>query len=220
MIVRGTWLRLAALVVLAAGAAAVLGHDVGLSVTGIDARLRGLGVWAPAMFVALYAAGTLLFLPGSVLSLAGGALFGPVWGVVLNLSGATLGATLAFLTARYVAGDVVARRSGPRLRHLIGGVEAEGWRFVAMVRLVPFLPFNLLNYALGLTRIPVLPYAATSFLCMIPGAVAYTWAGHAGRGLAEQGGEALPRVLPALGLLAAMVLLPGLVRRLRRPVAG
>jgi uncharacterized membrane protein YdjX (TVP38/TMEM64 family) len=73
-----------------------------------------------------------------------------------------------------------------------------------VVRLIPLLPFNVLNYALGLTRIPVLPYAAASFVCMVPGAVAYTWAGHAGRDIAVNGGEALPQALPALGLLAAM----------------
>jgi uncharacterized membrane protein YdjX (TVP38/TMEM64 family) len=93
------------------------------------------------------------FLPGAVFGLAGGALFGPVWGSLWNLIGATLGATLAFLAARYTAGDWVARRTGARLKALVEGVEAEGWRFVAFVRLVPLFPFNLLNYALGLTRI-------------------------------------------------------------------
>jgi uncharacterized membrane protein YdjX (TVP38/TMEM64 family) len=97
MTVRSDWRGLAALVILAAGAAAVVGAGAEIRATGVEERLRDLGVWAPALFVVLYAAGTLLFLPGSVLSLAGGALFGPVWGVVINLSGATLGATLAFL---------------------------------------------------------------------------------------------------------------------------
>ena len=74
---------------------------------------------------------------GNCCKLTGGALFGPLWGSVWNLTGATLGATLAFLVARYVAGDWVARRAGGLLKRLIDGVDAEGWRFVAFVRLVP-----------------------------------------------------------------------------------
>ena len=102
-------------------------------------------------------------------ALAGGALFGPILGSVLNLLGATIGATIAFVLARYVAGDWVARKGAGRLKQLITGVEAEGWRFVAFVRLVPLFPFNLTNYALGLTRIGLLPYVVTSLLCMAPG---------------------------------------------------
>ena len=88
--------------------------------------------------------------------------FGPVAGTFYSLTGATLGATLAFLVARYLASDWVARRTGGRLGEFINGVEAEGWRFVAFVRLVPLLPFNALNYALGLSRIPLGQYVAAS----------------------------------------------------------
>lgn len=151
-----------------------------------------------------------------VLGLAGGALFGPLWGSIWNLIGATLGATLAFLAARYVASDWVARRTGGRLKQLIEGVEAEGWRFVAFVRLVPLFPFNLLNYTLGLTRIRLGPYVLTSLLAMAPGTVAYTWLGHAGR-QAATGGEAWIRnLLFALALLALVAFLPRLLRRLRQ----
>ena len=78
---------------------------------------------------------------------------GPYWGPFLSVTGATIGATVAFLIARYVAADWVAQRLGERLARLVEGVEAEGWRFIAFVRLVPLIPFNALNYALGLTRI-------------------------------------------------------------------
>jgi hypothetical protein len=75
----------------------------------------------------------------------------------------------------------VARKAGGRAKQLIDGVEQEGWRFVAFVRLVPLFPFNLLNYALGLTRIPFPAYVIASWLFMLPGAFAYTWLGFAGR---------------------------------------
>ena len=106
-----------------------------------------------------------LSFPARSSRLAGGALFGPFWGSLWNLLGATLGATLAFLVARYVGGDWVERKAGGLLKRLIDGVDAEGWRFVAFVRLVPLFPFNLSNYVLGLTRIPLHQYViATSRL--------------------------------------------------------
>lgn len=183
----------------------------------LQAWVEGAGAAGPLLFMALYALATVLFLPGSVLTLAGGALFGPLWGTLWNLTGATLGASAAFLIARYLGADWAARRAGPRLRSLNDGVSAEGWRFVAFVRLVPLFPFNLLNYALGLTRIPFLAFVVASWLFMLPGALAYTWLGHAGRE-ALAGGEGMIRnILIALALLAAVAFLPRLVRKLRAP---
>ncbi len=158
---------------------------------------------------------TVLFLPGSVLTLAAGALFGVLPGALYSLAGATLGAVLAFLVARHVAGDWVARRAGGRLKQLIEGVEAEGWRFVAFVRLVPLFPFNVVNYALGLTRIPLGAYVLTSALCMLPGALAYAWLGHAGRAALAGDEHAIRNGLLALALAAALMYLPRLARRFK-----
>lgn len=182
----------------------------------LDAWLAGMGIWAPIAYVGFYVAGTVFFLPGSLFSLAGGVIFGPVWGVLLNLLGATIGASLAFLVARYLAGDWVARKAAGRLKRLIEGVEAESWRFIAFVRLVPLFPFNLTNYALGLTRIGFLPYVITSLICMAPGATAYTWLGHAGREALAGDASAVRYGLLALGLLAAIAFLPRLIKRLRQ----
>ncbi len=206
------------LLLLAGIAGAVLWAGINrdqLDPAALDAWLSRLGIWAPVGYVTLFAAGTVVFLPGSLFALAGGALFGPVWGAILNLIGATIGASIAFLIARYVAGDWVARRAAGRLKRLIAGVEAEGWRFVAFVRLVPLFPFNLTNYALGLTRIGFLPYVVTSLICMAPGAVAYTWLGHAGREAMAGDASAIRYGLLALGLLAAIVFLPRLFGRFR-----
>jgi uncharacterized membrane protein YdjX (TVP38/TMEM64 family) len=156
-------------------------HREDLDPHALQATLCRLGLFAPVAHVALFTCGTLLFVPVALFGLAGGILFGPVWGTVLNLTGATLGATAAFLVARYVAADWVRRHAAGRMEWLIKGVEAEGWRFVAFTRLVPLIPFNLLNYALGLTRIPLAVYVVASCLFMLPGALAYTWLGYAGR---------------------------------------
>ncbi len=201
---------------------ALLGVGIGLAIWqrdeldagAIEAHFEALGVWAPVAFVVVYALAAVFFVPGSVLTLTGGAVFGPVFGTALSLAGATLGATGAFLIARYLAGGWVARKTGGRLEKLVEGVESEGWRFVAFVRLVPIFPFNLLNYALGLTRIPLGQYVIATLTCMLPGAAAYTYLGYAGREALSGTGDALRGGLIALGLLAAVIFLMPIVGRL------
>lgn len=178
--------------------------------------VTGAGALGPLVFMVIYALATLVFLPGSVLTLAGGALFGPVWGTLWNLTGATVGAALSFLVARHLGADWVERRAGGRFKRLVDGVAAEGWHFVAFTRLVPLFPFNLLNYALGLTRIGFLPYLVATWIFMLPGALAFSYLGYAGRE-AFAGGEGLvQKALLALALVAAVVFLPRLVRKLRQ----
>ena len=203
----------------------MLAAGIGLAIAWrdrLDAELlsrwvHAAGIAGPLLFMGIYAIATLLFLPGSILTLAGGALFGPWWGTFYNLTGATLGAALAFLAARHLAGDWAARRTGGRLRQLVGGVEQEGWRFVAFARLVPLFPFNLLNYALGLTRIRFGHYLLASYLFMLPGAFAYTWLGYAGREAMSGGEGMIQKVLIGLALLAALGFVPRLASRLRQP---
>ena len=96
-----------------------------------------------------------------------------------------------------------------------GGVEEEGWRFVVYTRLVPIFPFNLLNYAFGLTRIPLVYFAVASLLAMIPGSAAYAYLGHAGQQLATGTEDAIRTGLLALGALAALALVTTIVRRYR-----
>src|SRR5262249_32721802 len=208
--------RLALALLLVAAAAWVVVHRDQLDLATLDARLAALGPWAPIAYVVPYA---VAFVPGTLFALPGGALFGPFWGSIWNITGATLGATLAFLAARYIAGEWVTRKAGGLLKRVIDGVDAEGWRFVAFIRLVPLFPFNLSNYALGLTHIPVHHYIVAPLVCMVPGAIAYTWLGHAGRGALVGETDAMRYGLLALGLLAAIALLPRLIKRLRASFA-
>lgn len=182
----------------------------------LEAWVKGAGAAGPVIFMLIYAVGTILFLPGSVMTLAGGALFGPVLGTFLNLTGATLGAVCAFSIARYLARDWVADKTGGRIKALMDGVEAEGWRFVAFVRLVPLFPFNLLNYALGLTRISMLQYLIATYIFMLPGAIAYTYLGYAGREAIGGGEGLIQKGMLALALLAMVAFLPRLISRLRQ----
>jgi len=187
-----------------------------VSVESLAASVSALGWYAPLVFIACYAVATVFFMPGILFTLAGGVLFGPVYGTLYNLAGATLGATLAFLAARYIAYDWVAERTGNRLRQLMEGVEEEGWRFVAFARLVPLFPFNLLNYALGLTRLRLSHYVITSFVFMAPGGAAYTYLGYAGREVASGGEDFIRKALLALAVIATIAFASRILMKMRR----
>jgi uncharacterized membrane protein YdjX (TVP38/TMEM64 family)/rhodanese-related sulfurtransferase len=211
--------RVALVLVIAAAALWLAFRPAGLDAAHVAETLRVLGAWAPVLHVLLFALGTILFLPGSLFGLAGGALFGPALGTIVNLAGAMLGAAAAFLIARYAAADLVRKKAGPKLERLIAGVEAEGWRFVALVRLVPLFPFSLTNYALGLTRIRLGQYALASLVCMIPGTLAYSWLGYAGREAAEGSTDAIQYGVIGLAAIAAIAFVPRLLRRWRETPA-
>ena len=208
--------RILVLGILCAGIAAAVVWRDRISIETLTAWVAQAGWVAPLVFIAGYIIATVFFLPGLVFTLAGGALFGPVYGTLYNLTGATLGATLAFLTARYLAHDWVARRAGGRVKQLVTGVEREGWRFVAFVRLVPLFPFNLLNYALGLTRIRLSHYIITSFIFMAPAGAAYTYLGYAGRELAGAGEDVVRKALLALAAIATVAFMSRLLMQRRQ----
>lgn len=188
-----------------------------LNPENIEIYLQQFGIWAPVAFVVLYALATVFFMPGSVLTITGGFIFGPIKGTLINLTGAMIGATCAFLIARYLARDWVADKSGGKLKKLVDGVEQEGWRFIAVVRLVPLLPFNLLNYALGLTPVSLLAYVLASAIFMLPGAAAYTYVGSLGRtALAGEVKLLVQQGLIAIGLIVILLVIPWVVKRLRQ----
>jgi len=210
------WARMVLFLLLVTGIAfAIIYRDQFNAVT-LENWIKDAGAAGPVIFILIYAAGTVLFLPGSVLTLAGGALFGPVLGVVVNLTGATMGAMASFLIARYLAHGWVEKKTGGRIKTLMDGVEAEGWRFVAFTRLVPLFPFNLLNYALGLTRIKFTHYATATFVFMLPGAIAYTYLGYVGREAIGGGEDLIQKAMLALALLALVAFIPRLISQLRK----
>jgi uncharacterized membrane protein YdjX (TVP38/TMEM64 family)/Fe-S oxidoreductase len=161
----------------------VLGAVLATRFTGLSRYLEedtlrqaisGYGALAPIIYMLLYSVAPALFLPGLPITIVGGVLFGPFWGVVYTITGATIGACVAFLISRYLARSWIQRKlAGSRWRKLDQGVERHGWKVVAFTRLIPLFPFNLLNYALGLTRIPFTHYAATTFVCMLPACIAF-----------------------------------------------
>lgn len=142
--------------------------------------INELGWLAPVLFLVLYCLASLMFLPTMVLTLAGGAIFGPVIGTILNLIGATFGAAFSFLITRHLMYDWFSKKRGEKLNKLIAGVDQKGWVFVAFLRLFPIIPFNLVNYGLGVTGIKFRLYIITTFIFLIPAEIIYTYFGYAG----------------------------------------
>jgi uncharacterized membrane protein YdjX (TVP38/TMEM64 family)/rhodanese-related sulfurtransferase len=209
-------LRIILMLVLIAGITAVVIYRDHLDAAVLEGWINDAGILGPLVFMLIYIVGTIFFFPGSVLTLAGGALFGPVYGSLYNLTGATIGAAISFLVARYMLADYVEQKTGGRMKQLKDGVENEGWRFVAFVRLVPLFPFNLLNYALGITRIKFWHYVIASYVFMLPGAIAYTYLGYIGKEAATGGDGLIQKIMLGLALLAIVSFLPRLVGALRR----
>jgi uncharacterized membrane protein YdjX (TVP38/TMEM64 family) len=163
-------------------AAVVLSLIVLTRLFGLGERLQELRDWIEGMgnlgmvaYVVLYIVAVVAAVPGLPISIAAAAIFGAFKGVILVSIGSTLGASLAFLIARYLARDAIYRRlsGNDKFRRLDRLTEQHGAVIVAITRLVPLFPFNLLNYGYGLTRIPFWTYAFWSWLCMLPGTIVY-----------------------------------------------
>jgi uncharacterized membrane protein YdjX (TVP38/TMEM64 family) len=212
---RSARLRVGLLLALLAGASIWLLATGGPSSGELKGSVDEAGWLAPAVFVAIYICWTVLLLPGVVPTLAGGALFGVLAGSVLALAGAVAGATLAFLIARRAGRKAVTKIVEAR------GVRLEDWLrrygFVALLyaRLVPIVPFNVLNYAAGVVGIPTRIYLVATAIGIIPGTVAYTAVGSAA---AHPGSTPFIVSLAAVALLTAVV--AALSRRRRRALAG
>jgi uncharacterized membrane protein YdjX (TVP38/TMEM64 family) len=172
--------------------------------------IDGWGVWGPLVFMTGYVLLELVFFPALPLTLLGGLAFGPVWGTVYVSVAATIGAALAFLVARHTARGLVeiwvARN--PRLRAIDRAVARHGWRILMITRLVPLFPYNLQNYAYGLTPLPFWPYVGITWVCMLPATLAYTLAGGA-----LSGGPDPRRVATSLGVAAVLLVLLSLLPR-------
>lgn len=167
------------------------GRQLGGSVLDFAEWVRGLGVWGPLAYILGYAVAAVAFVPGSLLTLASGVIFGLLWGTVYTLIGASLGACAAFLVGRYVARGAVERRiqGNPRFAAIDRAVGREGLKIVALLRLSPIFPFNLLNYGLGLTKVKFWHYAVAC-LAMLPGTFLYVYYGKlAGSLVAVASGE-------------------------------
>lgn len=179
-------LAMAVLLVLPEPAAAAVSLDQVLG--SVEELVAGAGVLGPLIFIAAYTVATVFLVPGSVLTLAAGALFGPLLGTAVVSVASTLGASAAFLVGRYVARPLIEEKlfaSNKKLASVDRAIAAKGPRIVLLLRLSPLFPFTLLNYACSLSSIEFWPYVLSSWAGMLPGTFAYVALGGAGRAAAE-----------------------------------
>jgi uncharacterized membrane protein YdjX (TVP38/TMEM64 family) len=206
-------------------AAAIAGRQAAGLVPRFAATVAGLGAWGPAVFILGYGAAAVALVPGSLLTLAAGAVFGLGRGILYVMAGATLGATLAFLSGRYLARGVVERflAGNPTLAAVDRAVGREGLRLVFLLRLSPAVPYSLLNYALGLSRVRLADYLLAS-IGMLPAVVLYVYTGKVAGDLATAASGAAPArgaayyALLAVGLAATIAVTVVITRLARKAV--
>jgi uncharacterized membrane protein YdjX (TVP38/TMEM64 family) len=188
--------------------------------------ISSLGAVAPIVFIGAYVAACVLFIPGSIMTIGAGVLFGVFRGSIYVSIGATAGATAAFLIGRYFARDwVAAKLAGNATFNAIdAAVGREGWKIVGLTRLSPVFPFNLLNYAYGLTSVSLRDYLLASWLGMLPGVVMYTYIGSLIGDLTRIGAAPTKRpagywILNVVGLAATVAVALYAARIARRALA-
>jgi uncharacterized membrane protein YdjX (TVP38/TMEM64 family) len=171
-----------ALVLIALSAAAVV-FPVRDWIRNLIDYVQRLGPVGIAVFIGAYAIATVLFLPGWIFTVTAGLLFGVVGGTAVALSGATIGAALAFLVARYLVRDSIQNLAGsnPRFHAIDQAIGENGWKIVGLLRLNPLIPFNLSNYFYGITAIRFWPYVLISAIGMLPGTLLYAYLGAVGK---------------------------------------
>jgi len=152
--------------------------------------VAGLGAWGPIIYIAVYILACVFFIPGSILTLGAGVLFGVMKGSIIVSIASTLGATCAFLVGRHIGRDWISRKiqGNQKFRAIDEAVAQEGWKIVGLTRLSPIFPFNLLNYAYGLTRVSLRDYFFASWIGMMPATVMYVYIGSLAGEIAKIGG--------------------------------
>jgi uncharacterized membrane protein YdjX (TVP38/TMEM64 family) len=205
----GALARLAGLTLAIAVALVIVASSGDLSSERVERWVEDAGAWAPAAFVLISASLTVVLFPGPLLAGASGLLFGTALGFPLSLTAAVLGASLAFLLARHVGRDAVERLAGPRVARVREGIGRRGFVAVLYARIMPGVPYNLVNYAAGLAPIGLGTFAAATALGAAPRAFAYTALG----GSLDDLGS--PEAIAAFVVLALLALGGLVILRLR-----
>lgn len=172
--------------------------------SGIILQLKSLGWVGMVLFLLLYCMATILLLPTMIITLAGGALFGPLLGTILNLAGATSGAICAFAISRYFSQRWFISNKKLQTHKLIAGVERGGWQFIALLRLIPIIPFNLVNYGLGVTNIKFGHYCIATIIFLLPAEILYTYCGYVGMDILTNANWSNTSLLIGLGVFLVL----------------
>ena len=220
---RVRWIVLAAVVVALFAAHHLLPMDEWLR--AFQSSVGRQGAWGGVIYGVVYTLAAIAFVPGSLLTIGAGLVFGLLWGTVIVSIASTAAAALAFLIARYVARgrvEALAKRN-EKFRAIDQAIREKGWRVVALLRLSPLIPFSVSNYLYGLTPVAFGPYVLASWIAMLPATVLYVWIGAAGKAAADasggQGKSPLEWALLGAGLVATAVVTVMITRTARRQLA-
>lgn len=183
--------------------------------------IQSQGIWAPVLFVFVYAVAAVAFVPGSVLTLSAGAIFGVVKGVALVSLGSTGAAAISFLLGRFALRGWIEKKLShkPAFKAIDEAVAREGWKMVLLLRLSPVFPFTLLNYGLGLTKIGFWPAVLASWIGMLPGTILYVYLGSIAQ-VATGETTTAQKILYGVGLLATLIVTVWITRIAKRALAG
>ncbi|MDE0687633.1 MAG: TVP38/TMEM64 family protein [Candidatus Poribacteria bacterium] len=184
------------------------------NVPKIKTWVEGFGRIAPLVYIGLYLVSTVFFLPGAPVTILAGFVFGPLWGIFYASVASIISVSVAFLIARYVARDLVEGwvKDNAQFRKIDEQVEEQGWRIVMFTRVVPIFPFNLQNYAYGLTSIRFPTYVLVSAIFMLPGTAVFVQLG----GAFVSGEGNIWKTLLYLGIAGVLLLLLSLIPKLLR----
>ena len=184
------------------------------NVPKIKTWVEGFGRIAPLVYIGLYLVSTVFFLPGAPVTILAGFVFGPLWGIFYASVASIISVSVAFLIARYVARDLVEGwvKDNAQFRKIDEQVEKQGWRIVMFTRVVPIFPFNLQNYAYGLTSIRFPTYVLVSAIFMLPGTAVFVQLG----GAFVSGEGNIWKTLLYLGIAGVLLLLLSLIPKLLR----
>lgn len=217
------WTLLAVVVVALFVATRLL--PVGDWLRGFQSWVADQGIWGGVIYGIVYTVAVLLFVPGSILTIGAGLVFGLLWGTVIVSLASTTAAAVAFLIARYLARarvEALAKRN-KRFHAIDQAIREKGWRVVALLRLSPLVPFSVSNYLYGLTPVSLGPYVLASWIAMLPATVLYVWIGAAGKAAADAGGgqgrSPMEWALLGAGLVATAVVTVMITRAARRQLA-
>lgn len=192
-----------------------------IDINGLIQFVKASGPVAPLVYCAIYLIAPTVFFPASLLTMTGGALFGPVWGTIYTIFSATAGATVPFLITRRFGRKPIERLAAKfenfdaLFQKFEASVEEEGWKYVAFTRLVTLFPFLVLNYAFGLTRIKLWTYIWASFVFMLPGSLMFNYMGYAGREALRGSEGVVTKISIAVGCFILLSSIPSLIKHLR-----
>jgi uncharacterized membrane protein YdjX (TVP38/TMEM64 family) len=179
------------------------------------------GIWAPVLFIIVYAVAAVGFVPGSILTLSAGAIFGVVQGTALVSVASTLAAVISFLLGRFALRGWIEKKLShkPTFKTIDEAVGREGWKIVLLLRLSPVFPFALLNYSLGLTNIRFCPAMIASWVGMLPGTILYVYLGSLAQ-VAAQETTTAQKVLYGVGLLATLIVTVRITKIAKRALSS